>query len=269
MQRPSLPGRKGDDVSPDPLPVCFTLTSARCPSKAGLAFITRLRLDAALYTPAPTRRVGQLGRPRLRGQRLPTLAKRLADPATAWRATTLPWYGAAAKAERKVEITSDTALWYHAGKPPVAIRWVLIRDPAGRFATQALLSTDLYLEAEQIVAAFVRRWSMEKTFEEAHAYLGLEGQRQWADLAIARSMPVRLALFSVVALVAQKRGDQLPTREAAWYAKTHPTFAGALAHTRRLLWRQMGLCLSTSPDEGRKPTAAIFAHLTDLLCYAA
>ena len=50
------------------------------------------------------------------------------------------WYGPRAKAEGEVEITSDTALWYHAGKPPVALRWVLIRDPTGRFAPQALCS---------------------------------------------------------------------------------------------------------------------------------
>lgn len=244
-------------------------TSARRPSGARLAFITRLRLDAALYTPAPARRTGQLGRPRLRGQRLPTLAKRLADPATAWHAATLPWYGAVGSAKCEVEITSDTALWYHAGKPPVAIRWVLIRDPAGRFEPQALLSTDLNTGAERIVAAFVRRWAMEATFEEAHAHLGLEGQRQWNDLAIARSTPTRLALFSVVALAVKAGGGKLPTRGAAWYAKTLPTFADALAHVRRQLWRQMGLCLSASPTENRKPTGDIFTHLTELLCYAA
>ena len=116
--------------------------NARRRSGARLAFITRLRLDAALYTPAPVRRAGPLGRPRLRGQRLPTLVRRLADPATTWRALEVPWYGLASGAKREVELSSEVALWYHAGKPPVLMRWVLIRDPAGRFAPQALLSTD-------------------------------------------------------------------------------------------------------------------------------
>jgi hypothetical protein len=35
--------------------------------------ITRLRLDAALYAPAPERRPGQRGRTRLKGERLPAL----------------------------------------------------------------------------------------------------------------------------------------------------------------------------------------------------
>ncbi|HEX2185455.1 MAG TPA: transposase, partial [Chloroflexota bacterium] len=99
--------------------------------------ITRLRLDAALYEPAPPRRPRQVGRPRLKGQRLPTLAGIAGDPTTSWTPITVPdWYGTGA---RSVEIVSDTAVWYHAGLPPVPVRWVLIRDPHGRFDTQALL----------------------------------------------------------------------------------------------------------------------------------
>jgi hypothetical protein len=244
--------------------------SARQQARASLAFITRLRLDAALYEPAPVRGPNQLGRPRLKGRRLPTLAKRLADAQTRWRTATLPWYGKTGQSERSLELSSETALWYHAGLPPVSIRWVLIRDPQGRFTSQALLSTNPSMSAEQIVAAFVRRWQMETTFEEAHAHLGLEGQRQWNDQSIARSTPVRLALFSIVALVvAQRHADQLPARCTAWYAKVQPTFSDALAYVRRGLWRQMGFCLSLSSTESGKPPTTLFAHLTELLCYAA
>ncbi len=238
-------------------------------SGAALAFITRLRLDAALYEPAPVRRPGQTGRPRIKGRRLPTLAKRLADPATKWRTAALPWYGPAGTAMRTVETSSEAAVWYHSGMTPVPIRWVLIRDPSGRFAPQALLSTDLNLASEAIVSACVRRWSMETTFGEARAHLGMDGQRQWNDTAIARSTPVRLALFSVVALVAARRPKGVSVRQAGWYIKAHPTFADALAHLRRLLWRQMGLCLSVCEVETRKPTDALLAHLSELLCYAA
>ena len=64
---------------------------ATLPSK--LHMVTRLRLDAALYGPVPERRAGQPGRPRKKGQRLPTLAHVLADPATGWTPLTLPrWY---------------------------------------------------------------------------------------------------------------------------------------------------------------------------------
>ena len=82
--------------------------------------ITRLRLDAALYTPAPLRRPMTRGRPRSKGERLPTLATVLADQATPWQRVTVPdWYG---EGERVVEICSETAVWRHSGLPVVPIR---------------------------------------------------------------------------------------------------------------------------------------------------
>ena len=78
-----------------------------------VTFITRLRLDAALYEPAPARRPGQRGRPRLKGERLPNLSEVAEDPTTVWRPTTIAnWYGSG---ERTVEITSKTAVWYSTG----------------------------------------------------------------------------------------------------------------------------------------------------------
>jgi len=74
-----------------------------------VTMITRLRLDAALYEPAPPRRPKQNGRPRVKGARLPTLAARAADPATDWQSVTVAhWYG---QGERTVELASHTALW--------------------------------------------------------------------------------------------------------------------------------------------------------------
>ena len=82
-----------------------------------LCLITRLRLDAALYEPAPPRQPGQRGRPRLKGKRLPNLAQVLVNPQTPWtKVKVADWYG---EGEREVEIISDTAVWYHTGLPPV------------------------------------------------------------------------------------------------------------------------------------------------------
>ncbi len=117
--------------------------------------ITRLRLDAALYQPAPPRQPGQNGRPRVKGQRLPTLKELLDCGDQDWTKAGVAWYDGTT---RSVEVTSQTALWYHSGKPPVPIRWVLIRDPLGEFAPQALLSTDLTVAPVQIIEWFVLRW---------------------------------------------------------------------------------------------------------------
>lgn len=121
--------------------------------------ITRLRLDAALYEPAPPRQPGQNGRPRVKGTRLPTLAEVAAATLTCWTPVTVAqWYGAG---ERTVEVASATAVWYHSDLPPVPLRWVLIRDPQGQLATQALLCTDCTAEPSQILAWFVQRWQLE------------------------------------------------------------------------------------------------------------
>jgi DDE superfamily endonuclease len=143
-----------------------------------ITFITRLRLDAALYEPAPPRRVGQRGRPRLKGERLPNLSMVAEDPATTWSPITVAeCYGGE---ERTIEVTSDTAIWHSTGLPAVPLRWVLVRDPQGVFRTQALLCTDLRGDPKQIVSWFVRRWRMEVTFQEMRCHLGFETQRQWS-----------------------------------------------------------------------------------------
>ena len=97
---------------------------------------------------------------------------------------------------------SKTAVWFHSGKPPLPIRWVIVRDPKKIFKTQALLCTDLKVSAEQIIEWFVRRWQVEVTFHEVRTHLGVETQRQWADLSILRSTPALLGLFSIVTLLA-------------------------------------------------------------------
>jgi DDE superfamily endonuclease len=231
--------------------------------------ITRLRLDAALYAPAPPRRPRQRGRPRLKGPRRATLAAVAADPATRWtRITIADWYGTG---ERAIEIVSDTAVWYHTGRPPVALRWVLIRDPHGEFATQALLCTDPAVAPAQILAWFVCRWQREVTFEEARRHLGVETQRQWSEAAIRRTTPALLGLFSLVTLCAHQQlthPAQVP-RQAAWYRKPRPTFSDALALVRRQLWTVDGYPISPARTHMVKVPHALLERLTEALCYAA
>jgi DDE superfamily endonuclease len=102
----------------------------------GVSVITRLRLDACLYDPAPAREAGKRGRNALKGKTQPKLAQRLSDPTTQWEKHTLSWYGGTTRA---MEIATGTALWYQSPVPPVAIRWVLIRDPQGQYEPMARL----------------------------------------------------------------------------------------------------------------------------------
>ncbi len=239
---------------------------------AGLAqpvtVITRLRRDAALYDPAPAREPGTKGRPRRKGQRQPTLAQRITDPKTIWETVTVPWYDAQ---ERTVELASGTAVWYHSGMPVVPLRWVLVRDPQGAFETQAVLSTELTVSPVQIVGYFVLRWQLEVTFHEVRDHLGVETQRQWSDLAILRTTPALLGLFSLVTLFAHEvlHGQPLPVRRAAWYAKELPTFSDTLAFVRQRLWPVSISYLSPAQPDVVEIPRLLFHRLTDTLAYAA
>ena len=140
-----------------------------------VTLIARLRLDAALYVPAPPRQPGQNGRPPLKGPRRPSLKTLLDQDQATWTIAAVSWYDGTT---RIVELTSQTAVWYRSGKPAVTIRWVLIRDPQGAFDPQALLCTDPSADPAQILQWFVLRWQLEVTFQEARTHLGLETQRQ-------------------------------------------------------------------------------------------
>ena len=204
----------------------------------------------------------------MKGARQPTLAARLVDPQTRWHSVTVQWYGGQ---DRAVELASATAVWYHRGMTPVALRWVLIRDPQGQFPAQALLSTRVDATPPQIVERFVVRWQLEVTYHEARTHLGLATQRQWAERAIARTTPILLALFSVVTLFAHQmlQGQPLPVRQSAWYTKPAPTFADTLAFVRQQLWPSIISSMSPPTSDVVKMPRAVFHHVTETLAYAA
>lgn len=236
-----------------------------------VTLITRLRLDAALYDPAPEHLPGTKGRPRKKGDRQPTLKQRLNDPTTEWQTIPVTWYGGVT---RIVHVATDTAVWYHSGKPPVPIRWVLITDPndENAFEPQALLCTDQTVSAKQMVEWFVLRWQEEVTFEESRAHLGIETQRQWSELAIARTTPLLLGLFSLVTLLAHQflQGQELPIHSAAWYtSKRLPTFSDTLAFVRLKLWPTALFSMSRDKPDVIEIPRALFVRLTETLAYAA
>jgi hypothetical protein len=236
-----------------------------------ITFVTRLRLDAALYEPAPPRKPGQIGRPRLKGERLPNLSEVAEDPNTVWKPTTIAnWYGSE---ERMLEVSSATVVWYSTGLFAVPIRWVLIRDPKGALEPQALLCTDLDADPEAILRWYVMRWQLEVTFQEVRRHLGFETQRQWSELAIRRTTPALLGLFSLVTSFADGPMRQTAgvLRQTAWYRKAHPTFADALALVRKELWAQAErtFCGSLSATDAVKVPRALVERLTDAICYAA
>lgn len=237
-------------------------------SSRSVICVTRMRLDARLFNPAPPRKKGAKGRPRLVGTRLPSLLQVITNPNTVWqRLKFLNWYR---ETNRLIEITSGTAVWYHGGLPPLPIRWVLVRDPKGKFETRAILCTDLNQTPRQIVEWFLMRWQVEVTFQQVRAHLGVETQRQWSDLAIARTTPVLFGLFSIVTLLANRlaRRGTLPVRQAAWYRKPRATFSDAIALVREHIWLRSSSFTSRSDRHLKKIPRALLDGLMQTACYA-
>ena len=231
-----------------------------------MVVITRLRLDACLFDP-PSGYDGR-GRPAKKGKRQPSLAARASDPATVWtravQASRTSW-----RSGGWIDYASGTALWHHAGKPALPIRWILVRYPDGRRKTEAFLCTDTAASPREILDCFDRRWSIETTYEEVRAHLGVETQRQWSDQAIFRTTPLLFGLYSLVAVYVHQNAERLALspRRAAWYPKPAATFADALARLRQHLWFELFITSANATDM-MKTMSPDLQRLIQVACYA-
>jgi hypothetical protein len=209
---------------------------ARACQRHRVTMICRLRLDAAVYHPPGPRPPGRRGPTPKKGPRQRRLTEWARRSDTPWQEIVVDWYGGRRK---PAQVFSRAGLWHRRGCDPVAIRYVLARDPEGVQSDAAYFCTDEHFGPEEILKYVVQRWSLEVTFEEARAHLGLETQRQWSDLAIARTTPVLLGLFSVVALAARRchEAGLLTAEQTAWYAKEEPTFSDCLRLIRGRIWQ--------------------------------
>ncbi|HYU76143.1 MAG TPA: transposase [Ktedonobacteraceae bacterium] len=234
--------------------------------KQGVSLIAPLRLDARLFAPPPSPKPHQKGRPRVVGQRLPQLSTVLHDPNTPWETLTVKWYGGT---ERKLDVTTGTALWYSTGTDPLPIRWILTRDPEGKREPKAYFSTDQAQSATEIVEDFVKRWPIEVTYEESRAHLGVETQRQWSDLAIERSTPCLFGLYSLVVLLgyALHPDGVIPVQQAAWYPKAQATFSDVLATVRQHVWAEVTFQTSPAHPDVCLVSRSDLNRLVQAVCY--
>ena len=170
--------------------------------------------------------------------------KRLTDKRIKWRKVVFSeWYG---QTKKEMMVTSGVAIWRQSNSSLVKLKWVLIKDPQGILEPVLLGCTDFNLDDEKVVSFFVRRWRVEVTFEEVRRHLGVETQRQWSDLAIDRTTPCLMALFSIICLMADKLNIEQPIQPnaAAWYRKTHITFSDVLAAVRIKIWSKTEFSIS-------------------------
>jgi hypothetical protein len=240
---------------------------ARCCADASVTLCCRLRLDASLYHP-PVLRPGRRGRKPLKGTRQRSLKAWAERSDTPFAEVEVGWYGGARK---RLLVFSRTGLWHRPGLEPVALRYVLVRDPAGRLRDVALGCTNLEAAPAQIIEWAVMRWAVEVTFAEVRAHLGVETQRQWKALAIARTTPCLLGLFSLVVLLTGRlhADGRVPAHGAAWYRKAEATFSDCLAVVRRHGWRAQYLVNSAPEAESVLIPSEALNHLVACLAHAA
>lgn len=191
--------------------------------------IGRLPMKAALYTLPPARYGGQNGRPRKKGERLPSPGQTAAG-ARGWRKTTVRLYG------KKVAVRCKTceALWYNsAGDMPLRI--VVVRDPKGRRRDDAFFSTDPGMPAERVLELYAQRWSIEVAFRDTKQQLGFERSRARTRKAVERTAPFAFVAYGITVAwfchCGHRRWPAFPVMP--WYRhKRTPSFADMQAMLR-------------------------------------
>ncbi len=208
--------------------------------------ISRLRMDAALWTPPPTREPGQRGRPRKRGDRLPN-PKAMAATRQHWHQLPVQLYGRCVT----TEVFRCTALWYVAlSLDPVVsgrdqpLRIILVRDPSGLRRDEAFFCTDNTVSAAFILEAYARRWTLEVTFHDSKQFLGFEDPQNQTRTAVGRTAPMAGIVYALVLLWYAEQLQKQPAPQAnpwpnrPWYRrKATPSFLDMLTALRLEGWR--------------------------------
>lgn len=212
---------------------------------AGVGLIARMKLNARLYHLPPKKYPKNKPGPKPPvGKRLLGMAKRLTDKRVKWTTVNFSdWYG---QTDKQMLLTSGVAIWRKSNSLLVKVRWVLLKDPEGKLEPVLLACTHVETKTEDIVRFFVRRWRVEVTFAEVRRHLGVETQRQWSDLAIERTTPCLMALFSIVCLLANdlNRTQKIKPNQTAWYKKKRITFSDILTAVRLELFEHSQLFTS-------------------------
>lgn len=202
-----------------------------------LTLVSRFYADANLYAPPPVRGARKpSGRPRLKGAKLPSPEKVVARNARQRQRLQVSWYGGG---RRDVEVVTGTGHWYKAGEGLVQVLWVFVHDRTGTHRDDYFFTTDVRLSAKEVIECFTGRWSIETTFQEMRAYLGLETTRGRKKETVLRMAPCLFGLYTVVAvLFAQMPARYRRVRVIDWVGKTDATFSDAITAVRRWLWQE-------------------------------
>jgi hypothetical protein len=196
---------------------------------------SRIRRDAALYDFPVPRRPGQNGRPRKKGNRLPSLPNWAARTQKGWENTVVDRRG---RLDRRL-LLSRVVLWYGTcGTRP--IRVVVSRDPTGHERDDFLFTTDLAMSPGAIVSHYFGRWPIEDTLRASKQSLGGEEPQTWKGKGPERAASLAFWLYSAVwTWYLQTQGPKPRLVKLPWYPKkARPSFLDAISALRGELWRE-------------------------------
>jgi len=212
--------------------------------------------QGVLYEPAPQKQPGR-GAPRKKGKRLPA-RDRWAASRSPWKAITFDQFGLHGTFETKTR----TGLYYKAGKDRL-LKFVLTRDTDGDRPTRIFYCTDLEMDVQQILSTYAHRWAIEVTHYDAKQLLGLEDPANRVQLAVERTAPMAMFLYSLTILWYAQHGHahvQFPHRP--WYRrKSEPSFADILTTLRRVTWEET--------ISSVRPKSTVWKKTVTLLTYLA
>lgn len=200
---------------------------------ANVELLSRVHPKGALYAPAPPRQPGQRGGRRKKGARLPDAATWAADRSQHWDVLSFDQFGLHAT----LWVKTRQALYYQAGKDRL-LTIVLMQDPEGKRPRQLFYCTLLDWDARQILACYAGRWAIEVTFENTKQVLGLEDPANRTPLAVTRTAPLALVLYSLIVAWFHRDGyREVRYPERPWYRhKVEPSFADLVTTLRRQSW---------------------------------
>ena len=198
-----------------------------------LTLVSKIVPDANLFKQPPKISRRQVGRPRVKGDSLPSPCEVVAKRKRR-KKLQVKWYGGG---NRVIEVITETGNWFKSGKGLVPIRWVYVKDLTGTHRDEYFFSTDTTMSASDIVEHYCRRWNIETTFQEMREHLGLEKTRGWHRQTVLRMAPCLFTMYTLVAVFY----DTLPEssihfRTRKWFGKTTTTFSDMMASVRHYLW---------------------------------
>jgi len=200
---------------------------------ARLTLVSRMHPDANLYEQPGVR--AKMGRPRKVGKKLPSPRKVVGKTKKAQKEL-VRWYGGE---KRNVGLISGQGHWYKSGKILVPIRWVHVKDLDGTHRDEYFFTTDVAQAPVEVVERYTGRWSIETTFQETRAYMGVETTRGWSQNTVLRMEPMLFLLYSITTLLYFELPKKYQICRIRWYGKAHLTFSDITISVRRWLWEEI------------------------------